>query len=90
MNSEDGTVYMLPGDPEGDEEWVSPEPADDVITAAVLRETPLTEADVDAIASYVDEADLRAVVGEGESESITFEVEGHDVTVTAENDVTVA
>lgn len=92
MKSDDGTVYMIRGGAagEGGDEWVSPEPAAGVILDAVLAATALDRDDVDAVESYVDAADLRAVVGDGNRETITFEVEGHEVTVTADGDVTVA
>ncbi|MBX0322842.1 hypothetical protein EGH21_07335 [Halomicroarcula sp. F13] len=92
MKSDDGTVYMIRGGAagEGSDEWVSPEPAADVIVDAVVAATDLDRDDVDAIESYVDAADLRAVVGDGDRERISFEVAGHEVTVTADGDVTVA
>ncbi|QIO21645.1 HalOD1 output domain-containing protein [Haloarcula sp. JP-L23] len=92
MKSDDGTVYMIRGGAagEGSDEWISPEPAAEVIIDAVAAATDLDRDDVDAIESYVDAADLRAVVGDGDRESITFDVENHEVTVTAAGDVTVA
>ena len=88
MKSENGTVYMIRG--HGDDEWVSPEPAEAVISDALFDATELTADDIDYIGSYVDAAKLRAVVGDGDDETITFDVEGHEVTVTAGGDVTVA
>ena len=73
-----------------DDEWVSPEPAEAVITEALFDATALTEDDIDYIGTYVDAAKLRAVVGDGDDETVTFDVEGNEVTVTAGGDVTVA
>lgn len=88
MKSENGTVYMIRG--QDTDEWISPEPAEAVITEAVLEATDLTADDIDYIGSYVEAAKLRAVVGDGDDEAITFDVEGNEVTVTAAGDVTVA
>jgi len=88
MKSDNGTVYMIRG--HDDDEWVSPEPAEAVITEALFDATELTENDIDYIGSYVDAAKLRAVVGDGDDDIITFDVEGNEVTVTAGGDVTVA
>lgn len=89
MSSDDGTVYMMRGSPDDGEadEWVSPEPADEVITDAIVAATELTADEVGEIERYVDAADLRAVVGDGEEATVTFTVEGHEVTVTADGDV---
>ena len=87
MNSEHGTVYMIRGQ---EDEWVSPEPADTVIAEALFDATDLTSDDLDHIGAYVEAAKLRAVVGDGDSDTITFDVEGNEVTVTADGDVTVA
>jgi len=88
MKSDNGTVYMIRGHDE--DEWVSPEPAEAVITEALFDATDLSDGDIDYIGSYVDAARLRAVVGDGDEETVTFDVEGNEVTVTAGGDVTVA
>ena len=87
MKSENGTVYMIRG--HDDDEWVSPEPAEAVISDALFDATDLTADDIDYVGSYVDAAKLRAVLGDGDAEILTFDVEGHEVTVTADGDVTV-
>jgi hypothetical protein len=90
MSSNEGTVYLLRNRAtEGSDGWVSPEPASDVIADAVVEATELDVADIDAIETYVDSESLRAVVAEGTTESLTFTVEGHDVTITADGDVAV-
>ena len=86
MNSEHGTVYMIRG---RDDEWVSPEPAERVISDTVADATGLAADEIDSIDAYVDTERLRAVVGDGDDETVSFEVEGHEVTVTADGTVTV-
>jgi len=86
MKSESGTVYMIRG---SDDEWVSPEPAERVISETVSEVTGIAAGDLDSIDAYVDTERLRAVVGDGDSERLSSEIEGHDVTVTADGTVTV-
>lgn len=87
MGSDDGTVYMIRG--ETADEWVRPAPAEEVIVEAVVEASELDADEIDDLATYVDTDDLAAVVN-GSDESLTFEVEGHDVTVTGDGDVAVA
>ena len=90
MSSNEGTVYMLQNRAtEGSDDWVSPEPAEDVIADAVLEATDLDADDIDELDTYVNINSLRAVVGERTTESLTFAVEGHDVTITADGEVSV-
>jgi hypothetical protein len=86
MNEADGTLYII-GD-EGDDEWVSPEPADAVIRAAVTEATDLEADDLDDLDGYVERAALAAVI-EGGDDEVTFDVEGHEVTVSGDGDVSV-
>lgn len=86
MSSEDGEVYIMTG--AGDEEWVSPAPAQTAITEAITDVTDLTEQDVDDIDTYVDLRDLRAVL-DGEDGELTFTVEDHHVTITETGDISV-
>ena len=86
MSSEDGEVYIMTG--AGDEEWVSPTPARTAITDAVTEATSVADGDIDDLETYVDPADLRAVLDSDEDE-ITFSVEDHDVTVTSGGDIDV-
>ncbi|AEM58229.1 hypothetical protein HISP_13445 [Haloarcula hispanica N601] len=90
MSSNEGTVYMLRNRAtEGSDDWVSPEPAGDVIADAVIEATDLDADDIDGLDTYVDIESLRAVVTERTTESLTFGVEGHDVTITADGEVSV-
>jgi len=86
MKTETGTVYMIRG---SDDEWVSPEPAERVISETVADVTGLAASDIDRIEAYVDTERLRDVVGDGDGERVSFEVEGYEVTVTADGTVTV-
>ncbi|EMA23985.1 HalOD1 output domain-containing protein [Haloarcula amylolytica] len=90
MSSNEGTVYMLRNRAtEGSDDWVSPEPAGDVIADAVIEATDLDADDIDGLDTYVDIGSLRAVVTERTTESLTFAVEGHDVTITAGGEISV-
>jgi len=72
----------------GDDEWVSPEPAGEVITADVVAAGDLEPDDVDTLSAYVDLSDLAAVL-EGEDDEISFSVEDHDVVVRSDGTVDV-
>jgi hypothetical protein len=87
MSSEDGEMYIM--SPSGDEDWVSPTPAGAAVAEAVSEATDVSAEEIDDIEAYVDPADLRAVL-DGDDENVTFDVEGHDVTVTADGDIDVA
>lgn len=92
MRSEEGTVYMIRGgtdDGGADDEWRSPAPADEIITDAVVAAADLAVEDIDDIDSYVDADTLRGVVGDGADDEVTFDVEGHTVTVRHDGSVTV-
>jgi len=86
MSSEDGEVYVMRA--KTDEEWVSPKPVRTAITDTLTDATELSETDIGDIESYVDLTDLRAVL-DGEDDDLTFDVEGHDVTVTGDGDISV-
>ncbi|MEF8785409.1 MAG: HalOD1 output domain-containing protein [Haloarculaceae archaeon] len=86
MSSEDGEVYIMTG--VGDEEWVSPTPAQIAITDAVTGATDLTEADIGDIETYVDLDELRAVLA-GDDDTVTFTVEDHEIMVTNTGDISV-
>ena len=77
------TVYIIQHGSEdaGDDDWVSPEPVERVVTSALVDSTALSADDVDSLASYVDAESIRAVVVDGEQAEVTFTVEGHSVTL---------
>lgn len=88
MSSEEQEVYIMQDEEE--EEWVSPTPARAVILEAVTDQTDLDEDDLDDLGTYVDCEDIREVLeGEG-AEELTFTVEGHDIIVDSDGDVSVA
>ena len=73
---------------EGEEGWVSPTPVSTAVVEAVTGATALDADDLDDLDSYVDRSDLRDVVSSGDG-SLTFAVEGHDVTVSADGSIRV-
>ncbi len=87
MSSEDGDVYIM--SPSGDEEWVNPTPARTAIVEVVTDATDLDDGDIDDLDAYVELEDLRAVLDGGDGE-LTFDVEGHGVTVSSDGDIDVA
>ena len=93
MGAEDGELYILRPDEgtetdDDEEAWMTPQPASEVIIEAIIDEVEGDSADFESLDEYVARADLAAVF-DGDEESITFEVEGHDVTVTETGDITV-
>ncbi|WP_415379009.1 HalOD1 output domain-containing protein [Halosimplex sp. TS25] len=87
-----GDLYVLaPG--EGDAEsdgWVSPRPVNEAVGAAVADATDLSADDVDDADAYVDIEQIETLVDGGDDEaSLTFTVEGHDVTIDGGGHVTV-
>jgi hypothetical protein len=86
MESENGDVYVMRGGDDGDEEWVSPVPVGVAVVEALTAETGLDAADVDDIETYVDLSELRALLAGEEGGTVTFDVEGHEVTVTGDGD----
>ncbi|RXK49039.1 HalOD1 output domain-containing protein [Halorientalis pallida] len=93
MGANDGEVYILRSDEEGDtddeEAWVSPQPASRVVLEAVAEAVDGDADDFDDLDVYVDLDDLAAVFDDDETDDITFSVEDHEVTVDATGDVTV-
>jgi hypothetical protein len=93
MSANDGEVYILRPDEEGDsddeEAWVSPQPASRVVLEAVAEAVDGDVDDFDDLDAYVDLDDLAAVFDDEDVDDITFSVEDHDVTVDATGDVDV-
>lgn len=87
MSSEDGDVYIITDDNQGDE-WETPTPAWTVITDAVTGETDLDSGDLGGIEAYVDVESVRDVLDSDDDELI-FSVEGHAVTLDADGNVDV-
>jgi hypothetical protein len=70
------------------DEWVNPIPADEAIVDAVTSATDLTPADVDDIDTYVDPVEFSTLF-DGATTTLTFTVEGHEVTVDSTGDIDV-
>jgi hypothetical protein len=87
MGSETGGVYLMQDDEDG--EWLSPTPADVAVTEALRERTDLDADAIDTLDSYVDLGDLRAVLGDDRSEPLSFPVEGHEVTIDADGEITI-
>ena len=89
MSPKNATPYMIRhASDQGDDGWVSPEPADEVITDAVSTAGDVDPGDVDDLSSYVDVTALAAVL-DGDDDEISFTVEGHDVLVTSDGEIDV-
>lgn len=80
MDTEDGAVYIIRDGDESEDGWMSPTPAGRAVADAVAETTDLTADDVDALDSYVDPEDLRAVL-DADDDAVAFTVEGHEVTL---------
>jgi hypothetical protein len=92
MSAEDGDLYILRPDDDaetdGEEAWVSPQPASDVVMDEVASAVDADPNDFASLEEYVDLADLVAVF-EGDEPSLTFEVDDHEVTVTDAGEIDV-
>lgn len=90
MSSENGDVYLLRED---DDEWVRPTPASTAIVEEVTKQTDLDESDLDEsdlddVGTYVDWRELATVL-DGEGDNLTFAVDGHEVSIDDEGNITV-
>lgn len=98
MGAEEGEVYILRPDDEAaeddEESWVSPQPAEDAVFGAVSEEVGTDADEFDDLESYVDLDELAALFGQGDDEDgpeeVTFEVEGHEVTVHRSGEIDVS
>lgn len=91
MSSNHRTVYVLRGGAAAgtDDGWVSPEPVEHAVREEILAATDLGADDVDPLGSHVDLAAVEAVVADGGSDEVAFDVADHDVVVTSDGDVRV-
>ncbi len=87
MSQEDREVYLLHG--EGEEGWVSPQPARAAIVEALTDATDLSAEEIGELDAYVEVGDLRDLLG-GDDGTLSFGVEDHEVTVDSTGSVTVA
>ncbi|WP_436907066.1 HalOD1 output domain-containing protein [Halosimplex marinum] len=91
MPASEDLYVLAPGEGEDESDgWVSPRPIDEAVGAAVADATDLDPEGIADAESYVDLDDLAALLdGEGEGDSLTFTVEGHEVTIDGGGHVTV-
>lgn len=89
MDSNDGTLYMIRHESaQADDEWITPEPAEEVIVDAILAAGDLEADDLDDLSEYVDFATLAAVLN-GENDDASFTIADHEVVVTSDGAVDV-
>ena len=75
-----------------DESWVRPRPIATALTEVIVGETDLEKDDLDDIDEYVDRDDVATLLEEGAadgSDTVTFTVEDHEVTVDSSGHVDV-
>ncbi|WEL22727.1 HalOD1 output domain-containing protein [Halorhabdus sp. BNX81] len=83
-----GDRYIIP-ESAGDE-WVRPQPVDELVVDAVLENTDYDEDDLDSLSSYVDiEALVELFDDDTDATDLSFSVEDHEVTVHHTGDVDV-
>lgn len=87
MNTEQGELYILLA--EDDEEWKRPIPARVAIRDAVTAATDLEETEIRDLDAYLEPERLRDLLEGDGDRTRTFRIEGHDVTVTADGEITV-
>lgn len=88
MSSENGGLYIMRDDE--DEQWVRPTPAGAAIVDAVISQTDLSESDLANIHSYVDREDLRRVLEDDGTATLTFMIEDHEVSVETSGEISVS
>jgi len=80
--------YVIPGS--AGDEWVRPQPVDEIVIDAVLDATDYETDDLDSLSAYVDLDDLVAVFADDtDPNDLSFTIEDHDVTVRHTGDVDV-
>ncbi|CCQ33971.1 hypothetical protein HLRTI_002030 [Halorhabdus tiamatea SARL4B] len=80
--------YVIPGS--AGDEWVRPQPVDELVVDAVLDATDYEADELDPLSSYVDLDELVAVFAdETDATDLSFTVEDHDVTVHHTGDIDV-
>jgi len=83
-----GEHYVIPAG--AGDEWVRPQPVDELVVDAVLENADYDEDALDPLSSYVDLDELVALFADDtDATDLSFSVEDHDVTVhhTGEVDV---
>lgn len=85
MSPDNGEVYIMQ---DTDEEWVAPTPVSEAITEALAAATDLDETDLQDTEYDIDRTRLRELL-DSEGTARTFTIQGHDVTITADGEITV-
>jgi hypothetical protein len=88
-----GELYVFGpgGEDGGDSGWVSPRPVEEVVIEVVTDATDLSADDIDALEDYADRTALADHLdGEPADDPLTFDVEGHEVSVAPDGTVAVA
>jgi hypothetical protein len=75
-----------------EKEWVVPKPADEVIVAEIVDRSDLTREDIEPLSEHVDFEQLHELLASSTSgpADLTFTIDGVEVGVTAEGDVTIS
>lgn len=87
MSTEQGEVYILLA--EDDDEWERPIPARVAIRDAVTAATDLEQRELQDLDAYLDWEQLRELLDGDGGQSRTFRIESHDLTITADGEITV-
>lgn len=83
-----GNRYVIPAG--ADDEWVRPQPVDELVVDAVLDSTDYDEDELDPLSSYVDLDELVGLFADDtDATDLSFTVEDHDVTVHHTGDIDV-
>lgn len=85
-------VYVIPdtADTADESVWIRPQSIADLVVDAVLEATDYEPEDIEPLETYVDHADLRALLDADESAPLSFQLEACEVTVHSSGDVDVA
>jgi len=73
----------------GGEEWVSPTPVSVAIVETLTAATELDEDDIDDVDEYLDFEELQALLESDDEGTMTFTIEGHELTVNESGDIEV-
>lgn len=83
-----GEHYVIPAG--GGDEWVRPQPVDELVVDAVLEDTDYDEGELESLSSYVGLDELVALFEDDtDATDLSFTVEDHNVTVHHTGDVDV-
>lgn len=85
-----GELYVIPADVSDGEEWLQPRPVEELVVDAIVDATEYDADDLDPLAEYVEYESLASLFdGTDEAETVSFDVEGCEVTISAAGDVEV-